>query len=179
MSGRLAGSAWSPCSVHAVATSSRACVWAGCWWPPSAWLRCGHGLTTFVCDACCWPKALALVPRPPLPPYCMAAPHAALLVSSHATTHGAVPHPPTLPAVVAFVPSRTTHLPSPSSMSYIVYCIAMPCCCVHMAARRHTFNGSVQALNDAPLVPRSCGHIPVLPCLVGSWLGHLCRGRFP
>jgi len=144
-----------------------------------AWLRRGRGLATFGYDACCWSMASALAPRPPLPPCCAAAPPTVLLVSSHAAARGAIPRPLTHPIAVAFVPSHTTHLPSPSSTSYAVYCIATPCCCVRVAARGHTFNGSVQALTDAPPILRSSGHIPALPCLVGSWPGHLCLGRFP
>ena len=144
-----------------------------------AWLRRGRGLATFGCNVCCWSMASALVPRSPLPPYYVAAPPTALFVPSCAAARGAVPCHPTHLGAVAFVPSRTTHLPSLSLMSYAVYCIMMPCCCVRMATHGHTFNGSIQALTDAPPVPCSCGHIPTLPSLIGSWPGHLCRGHFP
>ena len=143
------------------------------------WLRHGRGFATFGYDACCWPMASTLAPWPPLPPCCVVAPPTALLVLSHVAACGTVPCPPTHPAAVAFVPSRTTHLPSLTSMSYVVYCIVMSCCCVRMAARGHTFNGSIQALTNALPTPRSCNHIPTMPCLIGSWLGHICQGRFP
>ena len=79
--------------------------------------------------------------------------------------------------------SISSHLHNPTTKPeldvVVVYCIVMPCYCMSVATRGHTFNGSVQALTDPPLAPRSCCHIPTLPCLVWLWPGHLCQGRFP
>ena len=58
------------------------------------------------------------------------------------------------------------------------YCIVTPCCCMRMAAHGHT-SWLCLALTDVPPILRSSGHIPTLPCLVGLWPSHLCRGRFP
>ena len=164
---RIRCTSWLPLATRARGQADGGRPWPGC------------GVATFGCDACCWPMASSLTPRLPLPPCCAAAPPVVLLILSRAAARGAVPRPPTHLAAVAFVPSRTTYLPSLSSVSYVVYYIVMSCCCVRVAARGHTFNGSVQALTDVSPAPCSCGHIPALSCLIGSWPCHLYRGRFP
>jgi len=99
-----------------------------------------------------------------------------LLVALSKRTYRATSCPLVVLVTAALTLSRTTYLPNPSPTWYVVITSTL-CCCVCVAARGHT-SWLRLVLTDAPPILRSSGHIPALPCLVGSWPNHLCRGRF-